>query len=145
MNSTRELEGGCYCGNLKLQVSLTGSPESLSPRSCTCDFCRKNGAAYLSDPAGSLTLAYCDQATLGRFRQEPGGAAEFLFCRECAVLVAVIHQADDRLYGAVNASVLHHGDFGSPMPVAPHKLSREQRLERWKELWFKEVQLLRQD
>lgn len=74
----------------------------------------------------------------GRFRQEPGGAAEFLFCPACAVLVGVVHEDEGRLFGAVNANVLE-ASLAPQLPVSPHTLPRADRLARWKSLWFSNV------
>ena len=59
-----QLSGGCHCGNLRLQVELTRIPGEYSPRACDCDFCCKHGAAWLSDPQGSLRISVRDAGQL---------------------------------------------------------------------------------
>lgn len=137
---THALKGGCYCGSLTVEIMLTQAPEELSPRACTCAFCTRNGASYLSDPEGRLAFTCHDPSALGRYRQELDGAAEFLFCRTCAVLVGVIHAEDGQVYGAVNARVVE-APFALAAPVSPHMLPKAERLDRWKALWFRDVKL----
>lgn len=38
-------DGGCHCGNIKVDVELAAAPETYHPRVCDCDFFRKHGAA----------------------------------------------------------------------------------------------------
>lgn len=46
------------------------------PRACDCDFCRKHGAAYISDPQGAVRIQVKDAQQLGRYRQGSGIAEE---------------------------------------------------------------------
>lgn len=138
-----QLSGGCHCGNLRLQMQLTRAPGEYSPRACDCDFCRKHGAAWLSDPKGSLRLSVRDARELGRYAQG-SGTAELLLCRRCGVLVgACLGGAGGRLYGAVNAQVVEHGaPFGAAQVVSPHQLSVDDKVRRWQQLWFSDVSII---
>jgi hypothetical protein len=73
---------------------------------------------------------------LGRYKQTPGGSATFLHCLECGVLVGVVHES----YGAVNSAALD-GSFGPSVVVSPKHLTPEERLQRWKSVWFPNVRL----
>ena len=68
------VSGGCHCGNIGVELQLTRAPDSYSPRACGCDFCRKHGAAYVSDPDGALHMRIADPAQAGRYRQGSGQA-----------------------------------------------------------------------
>src|SRR5450756_2542718 len=52
-----KVSGGCHCGNITVDLELTAEPETYHPRVCDCDFCRKHGAASLSDTKGSTGTA----------------------------------------------------------------------------------------
>ena len=133
------LKGGCHCANLRVTANLTGSPASYRPRACDCDFCRKHGAAWVSDPQGSLLIRVGDERAVARYRQG-SGLAEMLLCASCGVLVAALYQDDRVLYGVVNAKVLEGGpDFGAAQAVSPRALSGEQKLSRWQGIWFSDV------
>jgi hypothetical protein len=76
------LHGQCHCGAVRLALTTTRAPAELPVRVCGCTFCRRQGARYTSDPAGSLTITITDDAVLGRYRFGLG-LADFLFCRRC--------------------------------------------------------------
>lgn len=137
-----ELSGGCHCGNLRLQLQLTRPPDTYHPRACDCDFCRKHGAAYVSDPQGSLLIRISDERQAGKYHQG-SGQAELLLCRNCGVLVGAVYRAEGRLYAAVNATVLDGAArFGAPQPVSPKSLSDRDKAQRWREIWFSEVSVV---
>jgi hypothetical protein len=133
--------GGCHCGNIRLDLELTRAPNTYTPRACDCDFCRKHGAAYVSDAGGSVLISIKDQANSGKYRQG-SGQAEFLLCRSCGVLVGVLHRAGSRLYAAINVNAADvRADFGAEQPASPKRLSATEKTQRWQELWFANVQL----
>jgi hypothetical protein len=72
---------------------------------------------------------------LGRYRQG-SESAEFLFCRHCGVLLAVVFATEAGLRGAVNVRCLARaGEFAPARPVSPQQLPQEERRERWRALW----------
>jgi hypothetical protein len=138
-----QLSGGCHCGNLRLQVQLTCAPGDYTPRACDCNFCRKHGAAWVSDPKGSLRISVRDERELAKYAQG-SGIAQLLLCRQCGVLVgACLDQAGGLLYGVVNARVID-GDtpFGIAQAVSPHQLSADDKVRRWQQLWFSDVSII---
>jgi len=131
--------GGCHCGNIRVQARLTRPPPAYQPRACECSFCRKHGAAWLSDPQGALHIGLRDERDVARYRQG-SGAAELVLCRRCGVLVAAVLSADERRYAAVNSQALEAvAQFGAPQTVSPQSLSGEEKLKRWQTLWFSDV------
>lgn len=136
------LRGGCHCGGLNVEFSTALAPDAIAPRACDCSFCRKHGAAWVSDPAGRFTLTVRGEPPL-EYRQG-SGTARFLLCRRCGVLVAVTHAHAERVYAAVNTTCLD-GDpeFGAPLPVSPQKLGAEEKTARWRELWVPDVRIVR--
>ena len=133
--------GGCHCSNLTVSVELTRAASSYSPRACDCEFCRRHGAAWVSDPQGSLLIHVRDQGDTGRYRQG-AGIAEMLLCRNCGVLVAALWQGA-HLHGVVNANVLEGRDALPPVqPVSPKVLSADAKVNRWQKIWFADVRLV---
>ncbi|HSR65883.1 MAG TPA: aldehyde-activating protein [Xanthomonadaceae bacterium] len=128
------LRGGCHCGNLALTLATAQDPAALHPRACDCAFCTKHGAGWVSDPDGALAIGVREAAALGDYRQG-SGSARFLLCRDCGVLVAVVHEGDGGLRGAVNARCLDAARFGDAVRVSPQQLSREDKIARWGQLW----------
>jgi hypothetical protein len=138
--SAPRLAGGCHCGNIAVSVELTSAPAACHPRACDCEFCRKHGAVWVSDPRGSLRVRIADASDAGRYSQG-AGIAQMLLCRRCGVLVAALCQAQ-HLYGVVNASVLDaRNEFAPVQPVSPRQLSPEAKVSRWQSLWFADVRL----
>jgi len=134
----RRLGGGCHCGNIGVSVELSFAPGTCQPRSCDCEFCRKHGAAWVSDPRGSLQIRIADAHLAARYRQGDG-IAEMLLCRRCGVLVAALYPAAT-LHGVVNLSVLDARDeFAAAQPVSPRQLPPQAKVSRWQSLWFPNV------
>jgi hypothetical protein len=128
--------GGCHCGALRLEFSATRPLSSCVARACDCDFCSRHRAAWVSDPAGQLRIR-AEDVQLQRYRQ--GSAqAEFLLCRECGVLVAVIARAvDGRLLGAANRNALNeHMEIVEETIVSPRLLAADAKLARWSDVWM---------
>jgi len=136
------LSGGCHCGQLLVKVELTRAPYTYQPRACDCDFCRKHGAAYVSDPQGAVLIGIGDPNADGRYRQG-SGLAELLVCRNCGVAVGALYRSEARLYGVVNARVLGaSAGFGAEETVSPQRLSAREKVSRWQELWFADVRIV---
>ena len=133
--------GSCYCDNIRLELSLSQAPASYGPRACDCDFCRKHAAAYVSDPAGSLSIHIQDLALTSRYRQG-SGQAEFLLCTRCGVLTAVLYEDAGRLHAAVNARACGDAGFGPEQAVSPKLLSPGDKSARWRSVWFSEVRVV---
>jgi hypothetical protein len=133
--------GGCDCGNLSVELELPKPSDSYHPRACDCRFCRKHAAAYVSDPQGSLRIRVRETELLGRYRQG-SGTAECLLCARCGVLIGVSYQEGELRYAAVNAQAIGDGTtFGSPTVISPKALAIDERVQRWKQLWFSNVRL----
>jgi hypothetical protein len=144
--SMNMLGGGCYCGNIKFKMFLPQRPESYTARGCDCGFCLKHGASYISDPLGKLEIHVKDTSILGRFRQDSSDNAEFLHCKRCAVLIGAIHQCpeDEKILGSVNRLAIEKAAslFPNLSSVSPRLLTKEQKVSRWKEKWFQDVQII---
>jgi len=132
------LAGGCHCGNITVRVELERAPDAYAPRACDCEFCRKHGAAWVSDPQGSLSIHIRDERDASRYAQGDR-LAEMLLCRNCGVLVGALWR-EQRLYGVVNAGALDgHVAFAAVQPVSPRTLPADAKTSRWQSIWFAEV------
>lgn len=131
------LRGGCHCGHLAFDARLTRDTSAYTPRACDCSFCRKHGAAWLSDPQGSLYVRTRGDVT--RYRQ--GSAqAEFIACPHCAVLVLVTCDIDGRLRAAINARAMEHDvSFAAEQTASPQQLQADAKRQRWEQVWFADV------
>jgi hypothetical protein len=134
-----ELTGGCHCGNVVVAATFAKALDAYQPRLCDCTFCSKHGAAYVSDSAGSLSIRIKDDQRVARYRQG-NEIAQFLLCANCGVLIGAWFATDGRLYGAVNANVFDGKPrFGDVKTVSPRKLAADEKVARWKALWFADV------
>lgn len=135
------LSGSCHCGNVQIEIGLPLAPKAYNPRACDCDFCTKHGAAYVSDPNGSLVIRIKSEQFLRKYRQG-SGIAECLLCSNCGVLVAISYQSDGKTFATLNAKVLDSAvGFAQDQVVSPKKLSASEKTERWKKMWFSQVSL----
>ena len=133
------VNGGCHCGRIEFSAELSQAPDSYSPRACDCDFCQKHGATYISDPSGRLRITLASESDVRRYRQG-SGAAEFLICGTCGVLVCVLYRDDQVTYGAINARAANDPTpFRQAKPVSPKTLSSVDKVKRWQEVWFANV------
>jgi hypothetical protein len=84
-----EHRGGCHCGNLRVQVSLTRPAAEMQVRSCACSFCRSHGTRTVSDPAGRADFRATDWSFVERYRFG-SRTADYLLCRRCGVYVGAV-------------------------------------------------------
>ena len=139
--SIYKLNGGCHCGNIQVELELTRESATYNPRVCDCNFCRKHGAAYISDPQGSVRIQVKDSHQLGKYLQS-SGIADCIVCRNCGVLVGIVYQSNGRLYGATNSKVIDGNPaFGADVPVSPKTLPDGEKIKRWKDIWFADVSI----
>lgn len=133
------LSGRCHCGAVSVRATLSRPAADYAPRACDCSFCRKHGAAYVSDPAGTLAFHATDASALVRYRQG-SGTAEMLLCGRCGVLVGAVFAAGEARYGVVNVGALEGvPGFAPAQVVSPQALSAAEKAARWSRLWFADV------
>lgn len=94
---------------------------------------------YVSDPSGQMRISVKREEDLGRYRQG-SETCELLFCKECAVLVAVVFEEEEKMIGGLNARCMdEYDEFGEPEVVSPRKLSKQEKIERWQKVWIRDV------
>jgi hypothetical protein len=127
--------GGCHCGKLAVGLATAQPAADLHLRACDCAFCRKHGAAWLSDAAGELVVRARPGDALHAYRQG-SGQADFLLCGDCGVLVAVVCEDATGLRGAVNATCLEDAPaVAQARTVSPQRLAAADKRARWLQLW----------
>lgn len=127
-------KGSCRCGEVRVTVTLPHPLATYTPRACDCAFCTRLGLSYLSDPAGNLVLQSRRALAISK---QGSRLAEFLTCTNCGVIVAVMHPFTTGRKGSVNARLLdEHEQLQEPAMVSPRLLKPDEKLERWRTLWF---------
>lgn len=108
--------GACHCGACRIEYR-TGVPLADWPlRRCACDYCRRVGARYTSDPEGELALS-CDPAPLRyRFALE---RADFLSCVRCGSYLGALRRDADDQRMVLNANLL---DLAEDLPPEPQRM-----------------------
>ena len=139
--TTHKSTGGCHCGNITFEMELNQDPRSYNPRACDCEFCRKHGAAYLSDKNGSLIVFIENEDNLSKY-QQGSGIADFVICKKCGVLVGIYYRDNDKLYAAINSKAVDINTiFGEEKEVSPKKITDLEKIQRWRDIWFCNVKI----
>ena len=97
--------GRCHCGNIEVSFEATRSASELQLRECACSFCRRHGAAGVSDPSGKVEITLRAPGEVSRYRFGLR-TADFLVCRACGVYVGAVCSIEGVTYAVLNASVL---------------------------------------
>ncbi|AQA19583.1 hypothetical protein BST95_16415 [Halioglobus japonicus] len=127
-------QGECRCGSATLDLSLPKPLSEYSPRACDCSFCTRRGAAYLSDPAGQLTVTFAAEPPQVR---QGSDQAVFLLCPNCERLICGVIADGDGYIGAINCQASAMFDVTLPStPASPQQLSATETLTRWRQVWF---------
>ena len=137
MKSACVVSGGCHCGAVHVDATLTRPAEGYEPRACDCDFCRLHGGAYVSDSNGMLRIRVAGANRLQRY-QQGSGQADMLICARCGVLIGASYQHGEQLFAVVNARVLA-ATFGADIVTSPQQLGANDKVSRWLRLWFSDV------
>lgn len=133
------IHGGCHCGNISYVAELTNLPAFYNPRACSCELCTSHGASYVSDKNGTLTIKIKSPDEVSRYRQG-SRIADFLVCRKCGVMIGVCYEEGNIAYGSINVrSADEYDAFGEAEVAHLTQQSDEERIRRWKELWFSDV------
>jgi hypothetical protein len=134
--------GSCFCGNIGIELELTKETSQYNPRECDCDFCQKHGATYISENNGNLKIRINEKEKISRFKQG-SNLAEFLICKNCGILAAGIYKEQNIIYAAINVrSLKNKKEFGQSVIVSPENLSGDDKIQRWKKIWFKNVEIV---
>ena len=135
------IQGGCHCGNISYVAEFPNDPSLYTPRACNCKLCSSHGAAYTADNNGSLSIKLKDKNNINKYRQG-SRIAEFLICKLCGVMIGVCYEENATIYGAINIrSSQNYCEFGKSHSAHLTQLTDEERIMRWKKLWFPNVKI----
>jgi hypothetical protein len=128
--------GRCHCGAIGFEFRTAKPVGEWSVRACQCSFCRKHGAAYTSDRAGSVRLVHEDASRLSsyRFGQE---TADFVFCGRCGGYLGAMTEEDGARLMVINLRALDPQPDGLPaaQPMSYEGESRGDRDARRASRW----------
>jgi hypothetical protein len=134
--------GNCHCENITFELAVSQKLNLYDPRACDCNFCTKHHASYISDKNGKLAISVKKKHKVNRY-QHGDRIADFLICQICGVLVGVCYKTQENLYATINICTLESDiNFNQNLVVSPKKLSRNEKTQRWKDLWFANVVLI---
>ena len=99
--SVKTHEGGCHCGAVRFEATLTDGLATI--RRCNCSFCRMRGAIAVSAEMGGVEILEGREAlTSYRFNTR---VAEHFFCSRCGIYTHHQRRSDPNQYG-VNVACL---------------------------------------
>ncbi|WEQ50590.1 GFA family protein (plasmid) [Komagataeibacter oboediens] len=99
--STNIRTGGCHCGAVRFEVTLSDGFKSI--RRCTCSYCRIRGSVVAAvAPGGIKILQGDDVLTSYRFNTK---TAQHFFCSRCGIHTHHQRRSDPNRY-AVNVACL---------------------------------------
>jgi hypothetical protein len=129
-------DGGCHCGAIRVNLTLSMPPGEIEVRACDCTFCRAHGARNVTDASGLIEISYRDPNVVERYRFGLR-TADFIICRACGVYVAAVALTADGLRATMNVNVLTDRDlFRVETAVVSYSgETAESRLARRAENW----------
>jgi hypothetical protein len=110
--------GGCHCGNISVQLSLSRAPDQMPLRSCSCSFCRAHGTRTLSDRDGQAEITVADWSLAEKYRFG-SRTADYVLCRRCGVYVGAVCETNSGLRAVINTNCLDDRAAFTQTPVAP--------------------------
>ncbi|MES9821944.1 MAG: hypothetical protein ABW161_15825 [Candidatus Thiodiazotropha sp.] len=135
----KKVLGGCHCGNITFEAEMTKEPSAYNPRSCDCKLFTNHGASYASDNGGTLKIRIKNNSEVSKYRQG-SKIADFLICKNCGVMTNVIYEEENVVFGSINVrATVNYKSFGEGQVTHLTQLSDEERIERWKNIWFPDV------
>jgi len=102
---TMLIQGGCHCGNVKLELVWNGDPPQIPARACTCSFCVKHGGVWTSQPDARLRVRIAEAAHVHTYAFGTR-TASFHVCSQCGVVPFVSCDIEGRVYAVVNVNSL---------------------------------------
>jgi len=112
MNAWR---GRCHCGAVGFEYRTAKPPAEWPVRECQCSFCRKHGACYTSDPAGSVRFVHTDAGALSRYRFGHE-TADFVFCGRCGGYLGAVTEEGGQPLAVLNLRAFDPQPEGLPAP-----------------------------
>lgn len=135
-----EFTGRCHCGNIRYRFTTRLGLHELPLRRCNCSFCRKQGAAYTSDPSGELAIEIKKPQAIKKYRFS-SGVVDFLICDNCGVMTAATASIDGNLYGVIVANSMDESIATTAEETKFADESLQDGLARRKRNWIRRVSI----
>ncbi len=133
--------GSCHCKNIQLVFQTEIPNADIQPRVCTCNFCTKHNAVYISDPQGDLTVTVENAQHISSY-QHGTNTAGFIVCNQCGVFAVALSKIKGRVYAVLNTRTLDSATFTNPPQQFDYDgESTEERLKRRSRNWIGQVTL----
>ncbi len=130
------LSGHCACQNIEFNLKISFPIESFSPRACDCDFCLKNKISYISDVQGQADIKIHKPQFI-KLVQQGHELAQFLKCQGCQSIICALYSEGSKKFAAFNTDLISNKEqFAQSLSVSPKKLTVEEKVSRWQQLWF---------
>lgn len=135
-----QFHGKCHCGNITYALTWEPDPIEIPARACDCSFCTRHGAAWTSNPEGSLAITVREPSLVNHYAFGTG-TADFHICARCGVVPVSTCGAEGNLYAVVNVNTLD-GVEPSMLQHRPASFSEEDaasKLARRRNNWIARV------
>ncbi len=127
--------GTCHCGAIAVNLAFTKPAAEIQVRACQCGFCKRQGAATISEAAGQALIEVT--AAQARTYQFGTRTATSLICGTCGIYAGAFVREGDKTWSIANTRGLAIAAFetriGEPMQYE-HE-TPEQRIARRKQRW----------
>jgi hypothetical protein len=135
MAGTFDYSGSCHCGAIRVTLHFSKAPADTEVRACQCGFCKRQGAATISDPTGHAVIEM-DAAHAGRY-QFGTATATSLVCRRCGVYAGAILEDEGLVWSIANTRGLGIAQFEgrAATPMVYEHETGQQRIDRRKQRW----------
>ncbi len=142
MTGRHMVAGGCHCAAIRFELETDTHPSGMPVRACRCTFCTKHGARFTSDPAGAVRVVVADPGLVERYTFGHR-TADFLVCRRCGAVPAILSRIGGATYAVVNINTADDpGAFAqAPVTVDFDGEARDDRLARRRKNWIGTVAL----
>jgi hypothetical protein len=129
-------KGGCHCGNLRLTLRLSQTPDQVRLRACGCSFCRANQTRTASDPDGAVEIWADNWDDVSEYRFGTA-TADFVVCRRCGIYLGAKCETPEGTRMVVNTNCLEDraAFTGAPAPTDHDGESLESRIARRATNW----------
>ncbi|MDP6264871.1 MAG: hypothetical protein QGG98_06420 [Pseudomonadales bacterium] len=141
MDATNRYSGSCHCGNIQLEFTTKIPHSEIQPRICTCSFCSKHNAVYISDPKGDLAVSVENPLEISAY-QHGTNTAGFIVCKQCGVFAVALSKINRKVHAVLNVRTMDGAAFvNAPQLFDYDGEAKEERLARRSRNWIGQVTL----
>lgn len=132
---TYQYSGQCSCSSVNVTLELPRELNVYAPRACDCEFCTSRQIEYLSHPDGLLNIKSINALD---YQKQGSEQAVFITCQTCKDVIAAAIDLENKVIGALNATLLtDYHQLQNAEVVSPKLLTANEKIDRWKTVWQK--------